>query len=324
MNRMHFTFDYELFFGARTGTVERCMLEPTATLMELAGRHNVPFIFFVDAGMLASMRRQVKAFPELDRVLTSISRQIERLAQAGHSVQLHIHPHWQDSFYDGNQWKMETARYRLAQFSDAEVHEIVREYKNEVAQITGHPVFAFRAGGLCIQPFSKIARALRANQIHIDSSVYRGGRMHSPSHQFDFTYAPPKTVWNFEEDPCQEATNGYFTEYPITPHYYSQFFFARMAMHRMLRTKRLERIGDGSGMVGDSARIASMLLRGSEDMASLDGYRVTELAAAIRHFHAQEKDGHFVAIGHPKALSRKSFVTIADLAEQYRSFITIF
>lgn len=324
MNKIHLTFDYEFFFGTQTGTIERCMLEPTAALIELASCHDVPFIFFIDAGMLVSMRRQAKAFPELSRALTSISRQIETLAKAGHSIQLHVHPHWQDSIYDGARWKMKTTRYRLAHFSEADVCEIVRVYKNEIAQITSRPVYAFRAGGLCIQPFSKIGRALRENHIHVDSSIYRGGRMHSTSHQFDFTRAPSKTNWKFEDDPCEEAENGYFTEYPITPHYYSRFFFTRMAAHRMLRTRRFEKMGDGSGMVGDTARIASVLLRGSEDMASLDGYRVTELAAAIHHFDAQEKDAHFVAIGHPKALSRNSFDVIADIADQYRRSIAIF
>ncbi|MES2256312.1 MAG: hypothetical protein V4559_14890 [Pseudomonadota bacterium] len=324
MNRIHLTFDYEMFFGTQTGTVENCMLKPTAALIELASRHTVRFVFFIDAGMLSAMRRQVKAYPELDHALTLISRQIEALARANHSVQLHIHPHWQDSFYDGARWQMKTARYRLAQFSENEVHEIVRDYKKEITQITSRPVFAFRAGGLCIQPFSRIGPALRANQIHVDSSIYPGGRMHSASHQIDFTHAPLRTIWKFEDDPCHEAANGYFTEYPITPHRYSQFFFARMAVHRMVRTERFAKIGDGSGMVGDSARIASAFLKGSRDMASLDGYRVTKLAAAIRHFYAQEKDGHFVAIGHPKALSRKSFDVIADLAERHTRAITIF
>ena len=43
------TYDYELFFGAPTGTVEKCIIEPTNLLREIANRTGVKMVFFIDA-----------------------------------------------------------------------------------------------------------------------------------------------------------------------------------------------------------------------------------------------------------------------------------
>lgn len=317
MNSLHLTFDYELFFGARTGTLERCAIAPTERLIALAARHNTPFTFFIDAGMLVAMRREIPAHPGLQADYDRIRRQVGTLAKDGHSIQLHIHPHWQDSRYEDGAWKMDTRRYRLDQFSASEVHDIVAGYTAEIAALSDKAPHAFRAGGLCLQPFSHIAPALRAHGIRLDSSVYAGGAMTSRSHRFDFTTAPRKSIWRFEDDPCREVESGFFTEIPITPLRYSQMFFAGMALHRLLKTQKYRAAGDGAGMVGDASRITAVLLKGSNDMASVDGYRVRALARAFERFNARNSGAHFVAIGHPKALSEKSFAVIETLAARH-------
>ena len=52
---IHITFDYELFFGDKPGTIEKCLLEPVSRLQQLAAKHQVLFVFFVDAGMLVAL-----------------------------------------------------------------------------------------------------------------------------------------------------------------------------------------------------------------------------------------------------------------------------
>jgi len=48
--------DYEVFFGHSTGTVEKTLLEPSQALCDVAARHGVPLVFFVDIGFLLRLR----------------------------------------------------------------------------------------------------------------------------------------------------------------------------------------------------------------------------------------------------------------------------
>ena len=57
--RILLTFDYEVFFGRSTGSVERTMLEPTEALLELADRYGVKLVFFVDAGFILRLRPDI-------------------------------------------------------------------------------------------------------------------------------------------------------------------------------------------------------------------------------------------------------------------------
>ncbi len=39
------TFDYELFFGEKTGTVEKCMINPTNELLKISKKYSIPMTF---------------------------------------------------------------------------------------------------------------------------------------------------------------------------------------------------------------------------------------------------------------------------------------
>ena len=105
-----------------------------------------------------------------------VMRQLDTLREEGHSLQLHIHPHWEDSYYAGDKWVLKTERYRLHDFSEKEIEEIVFRYKKVLTDIVGDRVFAFRAGGWCLQPFAKIKAALEKKR-HLagQQRVFRGG-----------------------------------------------------------------------------------------------------------------------------------------------------
>ena len=74
------TFDYEVFFGPRTGSVERCLLEPTDALVRLADRHGAPMTFFVDAGYLLALRREMRSRTPLRLAHDAVCRQLAGLA----------------------------------------------------------------------------------------------------------------------------------------------------------------------------------------------------------------------------------------------------
>ena len=94
------TLDYEVYFGRRTGSTQRCLIEPTEALLRVAERHHAPLAFFVDAGFLLALRREMGKSDALAREHTAVCAQLRDLARRGHELQLHIHPHWEDARWE--------------------------------------------------------------------------------------------------------------------------------------------------------------------------------------------------------------------------------
>src|SRR3569833_245097 len=257
-NKIYITLDYELFFGRLSGSIDKSVLEPTNRLIEIGRKHGVAFTFFVDAGMLHAMKKFAVSASELEVQHERIASQLRLLKSEGHSVQLHIHPHWEDSVYAEGRWIADVQRYRLDQFNDADVMRIVGTYKKALEATAGPGIHAFRAGGWCIQPFSRIGAALRKNGIVLDSTLYRNGFMHTHTHQFDFRGMPPLSSWQFEDDPMRPDAAGAFTEIPIAVTRYSRRFYLSMVFHRLKKTEKYRFIGDGDSNGG--GRLNTLLL----------------------------------------------------------------
>ena len=294
------------------------MLEPTHRLINIARRRGVAYTFFVDAGMLCAMRRHEPQAPDLLRQRELIAAQLRLLKGEGHSIQLHIHPHWEDTRYIGDQWAVDVSRYRLNQFIAADVMRIVSDYRSELKSIVGDGIHVFRAGGWCIQPFSHIATALSVNCIDMDSTLFRAGHMATATHQFDFRGMPTQKSWRFEDDPLVPAIGGRFTEIPISTTYYSRMFYLSMVFHRLAKTPRYRFIGDGSAVGGGRFNTIKMMLNGGYGVVTLDGFRVQRLLASYEALGKSSHSSNFVVIAHPKALCDKSFAVLDLLAERYR------
>lgn len=297
------TLDYEVFFGRQTGSVARCVLEPTAALIDVAARHGAKLVFFVDAGFLLRLRAEMKGSARLAADHDALCRQVEALSRAGHEIQLHIHPHWEDSRWTGEGWDIDVRRYALQSFSPAEVHDIVGRYTAVLRELAGpDAAFAFRAGGWVIQPFQGIRSALLAHGVTIDSTVFAGGLSESPVQPYDFRGAPAKSRWRFDADPLVEAPHGPFLEVPIASRTLPPSFFWRLAAARKLGGARHRAFGDGAPLAMEGGDLRRRLTRATNSVVSLDGYKASFLAQSAREWQAL---GHedFVAIGHPKALT---------------------
>ena len=185
-----FTFDYELFFGKPTGTVQKCMIEPTQRLMALSKKYNAPFTYFVDAGFLLKLSELGGTFPELAQQHQQISAQLRELLEKGNDVQLHVHPHWELSDYIEGLWYIPQDRgYRLDEFSKEEAAEIFTKYKNHLESVIGRKTIAYRAGGWCIQPFEHIQEVFLETGMHYDSSVVPGMTFDAGVYKIDFSKA---------------------------------------------------------------------------------------------------------------------------------------
>ena len=86
------TFDYELFFGTNTGSVQKCIIEPTDRLLAIARKLDIPLVFFVDIGFLIKLQEYKQRFPELEADFESIRNQLSEITALNGEVQLHIHP----------------------------------------------------------------------------------------------------------------------------------------------------------------------------------------------------------------------------------------
>lgn len=298
------SLDYELFFGPQTGTVDHCLLRPTEALAKVARRHNVHLSLFVDAIYLQRLSDEARRFPQLQRDFDAIRRQLASLKEEGHDIQLHLHPHWIDSHFNGEQWQLDTTRYKLHDFSALDIKAIVGSAKKLLTNLTGESIFAFRAGGWCLQPFATIAPALLAHDIWLDSTVFAGGVSDDKTRWFDFTSAPVRDSWRFEQDPNQEDTKGSFVELPISAMRVTPLLFWRMVLNRIiLPHKAHQPFGDGSPMAWGNQYFLRRLSSSTISVASIDGLKAALLARAFQKEHFASGKQLFHAMGHPKALT---------------------
>jgi hypothetical protein len=306
--KIYLTLDYELFFG-ESGTAQKCMIAPTDRIAEVCEGHGARCVLFVDAGYLDKLRTYSERFPQLGRELEQVAGQIRRLSEMGHDIQLHVHPHWEGTVYDGSGWKFDMSHYRLDTFSDSAVQDIFSRYVTAITNITQKPVSAFRAGGWCIQPFARFQAAFDRHQIRIDSTVFSGGKNSTASEWYDFSTAPDKDYWRFGADPCREDPSGRFAEYPIASYRVSPTFFWRLALTKLVKLKAHRSFGDGTPSANAPSQLARLLTTFSRSVVSIDGYKSSFLMKAYKDLKRNGRN-HFVIIGHPKALSEYSLAKL--------------
>lgn len=311
---IYLSLDYEIYFGENHGTVEKCIIYPTSELIRIAEKYDVRFNFFVDCGFILKLDEFRKKFPQLEKDFKTVIEQVKYLSDTGHDMQLHIHPHWEDSYYDGGKWIINVKRYKLSDFNEEEIADIVYRYKKVLTDITNKNVFAFRAGGWCLQPFNKLKKAFIDNKITLDSSVFRKGYFETNEYTYDFRNAPDKDIYRFEDDVVIENKTGFFTELPISPIRNSPLFFWKLFLLGRKDPFMHKPLGDGRAMAAPGYR-KKLLTRFTNNPVSVDGYNSHLLNKAL-HSLQRKKLEHMVVIGHPKALSRYSIEKIEEFVKQ--------
>ena len=312
------TFDYELFFGSVTGTVQKCLIEPTNRLLEISRKYQVPMTFFVDIGYIVALERQMHEFSILKMDHELVVEQIQEMIIAGCDVQLHIHPHWERSHFDGNKWQIETKNaYKLSDFEATERTNIIRTYKSKLDTLIGRKTNTFRAGGWCIQPFHQLEKIFQELEIKQDSSVFVGGFYEAGEYAFDFRTAPTKDRYRFQEDVCVENENGFFTEFPISSYHYSPLFYWRLYILGRINPAAHKMVGDGIFM-SQPGRKKQVLTHFTWNHASTDGYYASKMGR-ITEIALKKNNQNLVFIGHPKSCTAYSFNLIDQYIEKYKS-----
>lgn len=198
MLRLCITFDYELFLGENWKSEEEVLFEPSMRLSELLKVEGVPATFFAD--VCSVMRYQVYnqvSFCE------GFSRQIGEFVQAGHDVQLHMHPNWLKSSFENGKWSISIEGYKLHEFGlekGGYGRQLIREGKEYLenmlkAHNPDYRCIAYRAGGFCISPEKELFEALRENDIIIDASVAQKQVAAATIQDYNFSKIPSCLNW---------------------------------------------------------------------------------------------------------------------------------
>ncbi len=327
------TFDYELFLGARSGTVKDCMLLPTGLVMELFETHQVKGIFFVDTTHLTRLREIAPGHEKAKEDYETIQSQLRQLISKGHYVFPHIHPHWLDAVYlpEQNEWSLkDTRKYRFHNLN-ASARAQVFDSSMEVLKTIIDPVRpdyvidSYRAGGWSIQPFSDFQPFFEAHGIRYDFSVMSGYAQKTDGQYFDFTDIPDKPIYRFRDEVTREDPSGDYTELAISNIYFSGF---QQLLHKVC-LKFLNRFfgnlsfGQGSGVVPkalpENSGLNSLEHQGY-DRVSMELLTIDKLAA-YRAFLKDHTYMHFIS--HPKMLSPHHLKVMDKFLRHARSVYAI-
>lgn len=315
------TFDYELFLGERSGSVQKCMLEPTQKLLSIFEYFDFKnAIFFVDSTYLCRLNETAKQHPAAKADYNAVVKQVQDIISKGHYVFPHLHPHWLDAIYsvEQNNWKLPNLRkYRFNSLTEKERAEMmdasVALLNEIILPVNPHyKLDGYRAGGWCIQPFSDFYSLFKKHQIRYDFSVLKGMKNLSTAQYYDFENAPDKVSYKFEENPAVEDTRGNFYEIPISVIKVSaRLQFLNKFWLKILWKSGNRSSGDGSGVVAEKKEYAENKKTDLE-MVSVELLNTVKLLLYKRYLQ-QNKLMHFIS--HPKMLSTHNLKSLRNFLQ---------
>lgn len=312
------TFDYELFLGRNSGSVENCLIMPTREILTRLRQHSATAIFFVDATYLSKIEASDR------QSYVKVAGQIEEMIGAGCEVGFHLHPHWLDAEKVGAEaWSLENvSKYRLHALGEGELHRVFDRSMESLAKAVtradrSYRINTFRAGGWCLQPFSNLRKLFEEFGVECDFSVTPGLYKDSlPAHFYDYRSAPKDRVaWRFTDDPCVPRDDGRFVEVPVTA--FKATLMGLVANHLRIRRERI--FGDGQGL-GEDGRLRE-LVRKAFSAERLRQLTLDMCSREMLEKSLRETAGRSVRIfaSHPKIFSHASLDNLDFLLRQHKT-----
>lgn len=306
MKKILFTFDYELFLGEKSGSVNKCLIEPTNFILEELEAFQASGIFFIDTTYLLQLQKLENKNTQKD--FDKITKQIQKLIHLNHYVFPHIHPHWLDAQYlpETNDWKLlKLEKYRFHSISNKEREVLFQNSIDLLNEIIfpikpDYKINAYRAGGWCIQPFEDFKPFFEKHQIESDFSVLPKKKMISNAQFYDFSNAPEKAIYHFENDVLIENLNGKFKEFTISTCSFSKttHFLNRLLLSYLWKTNNRS-IGDGKGV--QSQAIEQDLTAKDIQMIALENLNWATFKTYKKFLNQND---YMQFISHPKMLSK--------------------
>ena len=311
MRTIILSYDYEIFFGDKSGTIEKTLIVPTNFLLNKMDELEIKGNFFIDYLMLKYLRKVDTE--RTNRDIQLIETQIKDIVRRGHRIELHLHPHWIDAQYNGDgTWNFQNyTHYALSSLGESVVINMFKEgtaYLNNLAQEVepGYTICAFRAGGWAIQPFHKIKKGFLEANIKIDSSISYGAYGKNQYSYFDFLDAPNKVMYRFEDDVCNEVADGRFCEIHISSFHRNIFYRIIDKVHRIL-SKRLSPIADGSHRRQDLKYV-----KRKNNIAMMTLSKISPISVILSSLLSKKE--MLVFIDHPKDFTFSSLCSIRFLS----------
>lgn len=312
--RTFLTLDYELFMGNVCGSIQNCLVTPVTILLETLDKYDVKATFFVDASLLYKMDEFRLEYPSLQKEWKLITDNIQLIYNCGHDVELHIHPQWYYSNYDGICWKMDLDHFKLSDMNRNEVDDYVRKSQELLESLIEKKTIAFRAGGYSIQDLKDYQDFYKLHHLCIDSSVLSGMKFFSENQWYDYTSIPNKSQYRFGRDITKDEVDGEVIEVPITTKYISKASYFLHQIYKKKNARQLQKWGDGKAIIpahyNNFSRIKKVLTRDNYIMASFDEDGGRWIKALFDGQLLEDKD--FVIISHPKSLSPYSFAKMNE------------
>lgn len=315
-----FTFDHELFLGHRSGTVERCMIEPAERVLRILHRYGLRAIFFVDTTWLMRLEEAAAIHFKAKRDLLRIGLHLGDLLRMGHSVYPHIHPHWLDARYDAesNEWHLDQLdKYRFADISEAERTQVFEGSMDILSRMLrkASPRFrieGYRAGGWCIQPFSDFKPYFERYGIRYDLSVLAGIRRWTNALKYDFTAPLPSMVYRFDDDVMRPDPAGHFVEVAISSIGGDREGPFHWLMDKLLwRIPHGRKLGDGEGVAFVEDPVSENDARGNaRRMMSVELLTLATMGSYLGHI---ERRRMVQFISHPKMFSSHNLMMLEAL-----------
>lgn len=322
--KIYITFDYELFLGPETGSVDACLLKPTYELLNIAKRNNVSFVFFVDTLYLLKMKEFANDSYSLRKGYMSIMEQLNVLHQNGQDLQLHLHPQWYYSSYDllNEKWLMDYKHYKLSDCDEYDISMMIEKSCHLLQEITGKVPVSYRAGGYSFYRNKNVVDIFNKNGIIIDSSVVLKEKSETLFQSYDYSSVTKSNVFYFDFDNRCYTPDGIMKEYPI---------FSVKVLHilRIIVNKTLSFIyghklkpfgdGEGVGVINSphNKNCFKTIFERVSIRASADANNSFWLS--ILYSIAKRRNSEiFVIIGHPKRQSPYSMTKLEDFLKRKR------
>ncbi len=319
-----FTLDYEIH-GNGEGNPAELMIEPTYRLMDCLEDYGAKLTIMADVAEILRFKEYWEQTGRDDFHYQAIADQLRQAIERGHDVQLHLHASYFKATFNGSRWEQNWSEYNFAGLPLDRLNEIIRIGKDYL-EILLKPVrpeyecVAFRAANWAVSPSLNVVRALIANGIYLDTSVFKYGHR-SGLVSFDYTSAHSELIpWPvLEEDICQKDEAGELVEVPI--YCEKRWLGAFLTLNRVYRVwnSRKHPIGDGpanmngdrpaTGLADKIKRKLSIALRVHPWKADFNQCSGRQLISAIgrsarRYDSEGRKNLPFVLIGHSKLFTR--------------------
>ncbi len=307
------TFDYEVFLGRDTGSIENCVLRPTQHIIDILSRNNGKAIFFVDASWLLFIRDNFK------EEFHKISDQLKEIIRSGSSVELHLHPQWLQALKNGEKITFSSfENYKLHTLSIDEIYKLFSDSIRLLESITGRKIQCFRAGGFCIEPFGQLKEVFEKFNIRYDFSVVPGTYLREGRvYDFDFSSAPVLPYYVFKNDVKVPDEKGRFVEITISTYRNNPFY--RILNKALLYLGKDRMFGDGTGIQQKSflaKKPLRQLLVFTRGMLSIDKTNSFFFRYLINtHFRSNSL---LVIISHPKTLSPQGLNNLKYISSNYK------